>query len=223
MTLLDRRWGALAAGLLTFWLTTLNSPALQQSAPATTQRSGEAGPPVSGKPANSKPGPRKNLAEQATESVANGAGPQKADDEGRTQLPMAVRKSVSFREIGPAISGGRVTAVVGVAGNPNIYYVGAADGGVFRTNDGGISWKAIFQHESVLSIGALAVDPLNPNIVWAGTGEANVRNTVSPGNGIYKSTDGGAHWKCMGLEGTFQISHIVIDPHHPNTVIVAAM
>src|SRR5271169_7069145 len=158
-----------------------------------------------------------------TTQRSNEAGPQKADDEGRTRLPMEVRKSVSFREIGPAISGGRVPAVVGVAGNPDIYYIGAADGGVFRTNDGGITWKALFQHESVLSIGALAVDPLNPNIVWAGTGEANVRNTVSPGNGIYKSTDGGGHWKRMGLEGTYQISHVLIDPHHPNTVLVAAM
>jgi photosystem II stability/assembly factor-like uncharacterized protein len=151
------------------------------------------------------------------------AGPQKADDEGRTRLPMEVRKSVSFREIGPAISGGRVPAVVGVASNPDLYYIGAADGGVFRTNDGGITWKALFQHESVMAIGALAVDPMNPNIAWAGTGEANVRNTVSPGNGIYKSTDGGGHWKRVGLDGTYQISHIVIDPHHPNTVLVAAM
>jgi len=162
------------------------------------------------------------LAQEAA-SPATEAGPQKADDEGRTRLPMEVRKSVSFREIGPAISGGRVPAVVGIPGNPDIYYIGAADGGVFRTNDGGITWKALFQHESVMSIGALAVDPTNTNIVWAGTGEANVRNTVSPGNGIYKSTDGGEHWKRMGLEGTYQISRVLIDPHHPNTVLVAAM
>jgi photosystem II stability/assembly factor-like uncharacterized protein len=138
-------------------------------------------------------------------------------------LPIEVRKSVSFREIGPAISGGRVSAVAGVPGDSDTYYVGAADGSVFRTNDGGISWKALFQHESVASIGALALDPTNPEIVWAGTGEANVRNNVSFGDGIYKSTDGGAHWKRMGLEASFQISRIVIDPHHPNTVIVAAM
>ena len=132
MTLLDRCCGVLATSLLTFFLTTANSSALQEGPPAATQTSSE-------------------------------AGPQKADDEGRTRLPMEVRKSVSFREIGPAISGGRVTAVVGVAGNPDLYYVGAADGGVFRTTDGGITWKALFQHESVASIGALAVDPLNPN------------------------------------------------------------
>jgi len=151
------------------------------------------------------------------------SGPQKANDEGRTELPMVVRRSIGFREIGPAISGGRVTAVAGVAGKPGIYFVGAADGGIFRTDDGGTTWKALFQHEEVASIGALAVDPVNPGVVWAGTGEANVRNDVSFGDGIYKSTDGGAHWKRMGLEHSFQISRIEIDPHHPDTVVVATM
>ncbi len=158
-----------------------------------------------------------------TVPFAGPSGPQQANDEGRTELPMVVRRSISFREIGPAISGGRVTAVVGVAGHPGLYYVGAADGGIFRTDDGGTTWKALFQHENVASIGALAVDPQNPGILWAGTGEANVRNDVSFGDGIYKSTDGGAHWKHMGLDHSFQISRIVIDPHHPNTVLVATM
>ena len=154
---------------------------------------------------------------------AGPAGPQQANDEGRTELPMLVRRSISFREIGPAISGGRVTAVAGVPGCNQIYYVGAADGGIFRTADGGITWKALFQHQGVASIGALAIDPVNPSIVWAGTGEANIRNDVSFGDGIYKSTDGGQHWKHLGLEHSFQISRIVIDPNHPDTVLVAAM
>jgi photosystem II stability/assembly factor-like uncharacterized protein len=151
------------------------------------------------------------------------AGPQKANDQGRTELPMVVQKSIAFREIGPAVTGGRVSAVAGVAGNANVYYVGAADGGVFSTADGGVTWKAEFQHEPVASIGALAVDPQNPSVVWAGTGEANVRTDVSYGDGVYKSTDGGAHWKWMGLKNSFQISRIVIDPHHPDTVLVAVM
>jgi photosystem II stability/assembly factor-like uncharacterized protein len=154
---------------------------------------------------------------------AGASGPQQANDEGRTELPMVVRRSIGFREIGPAISGGRVTAVAGVAGKPGVYFVGAADGGIFRTEDGGTTWKALFQHQDVASIGALAVDPVNPGVVWAGTGEANVRNDVSFGDGIYRSTDGGAHWKRMGLEHSFQISRIVIDPHHPDTVLAAAM
>ncbi len=180
--------------------------------------------PAAAKPATRKREPANDVADASLASAtANQAGSQKADDEGRTQLPMAVRKSVSFREIGPAISGGRVSAVAGVPGNSDTYYVGAAAGGIFRTNDGGMTWKALFQHESTASIGALAVDPTNPEIIWAGTGEANVRNNVSFGDGVYKSTDGGAHWKRMGLEESFQISRIVIDPLHPNTVLVAAM
>ncbi|MFP5230936.1 MAG: VPS10 domain-containing protein [Acidobacteriota bacterium] len=158
-----------------------------------------------------------------TSPFAGPSGPQQANDEGRTELPMVVRRSIAFREIGPAISGGRVTAVAGVPGKPGVYFVGAADGGIFRTEDGGTTWKALFQHEAVASIGALAVDPVNPGVIWAGTGEANVRNDVSFGDGIYKSTDNGNHWKRMGLEHSFQISRIVIDPHHPGTVWVAAM
>src|SRR6185312_14400220 len=150
-------------------------------------------------------------------------GPQQEDSQGRSQLPMKVGDSIHFREIGPAISGGRVTAVVGVAGNPQIYYVGAADGGIFRTENGGMTWKALFQHQPVASIGALAVDPRNPAVIWAGTGESSVRNDVSYGDGIYKSTDAGLHWKHLGLERTFQISRIAVDPLNPDTVLVAAM
>jgi len=151
------------------------------------------------------------------------AGQQQEDSRGRTQLPMKVGESIHFREIGPAISGGRVSSVVGVAGNPGIYYVGAADGGIFRTEDGGMTWKALFQHQPVASIGALAIDPRNPSVIWAGTGEAAVRNDISYGDGIYKSTDAGAHWQHLGLEHTFQISRIAIDPLQPDTVLVAAM
>jgi photosystem II stability/assembly factor-like uncharacterized protein len=159
----------------------------------------------------------------ANEPFAGPAGPQQANREGRTELPMVVRRSIAFREIGPAASGGRVTAVAGVAGNPNVYYVGSADGGVFRTDDGGMVWKAYFQHQHVASIGAIAVDPQNPDVVWVGTGEANIRNDVSFGNGVYRSTDGGKTWQHLGLDQTFQISAIAIDPLDPNTVFVAAM
>ncbi|HEX3985477.1 MAG TPA: hypothetical protein VHX13_02615 [Acidobacteriaceae bacterium] len=159
----------------------------------------------------------------SNEPFAGAAGPQQANREGRTELPMVVRKSIAFREIGPAISGGRVTAVAGVAGNPNVYYVGAADGGVFRSDDGGTTWKAYFQHQAVASIGAMAVDPRNPDVVWIGTGEANVRNDISFGDGVYKSTDGGKTWQHLGLDRTYQISAIAIDPLDPSTVFVAAM
>ena len=151
------------------------------------------------------------------------AGPQTENHQGFTELPLPVGTSIHFRGIGPAITGGRVTAVVGVEGNANLYYVGTADGGVFRTENGGTTWKALFQHQNVASIGALAIDPRNPSVIWAGTGEANVRNDVSFGDGIYKSTDGGRHWKRVGLAHTFQISRIVINSHNPNIVLVAAM
>ncbi|HEX8725644.1 MAG TPA: hypothetical protein VF737_09665 [Gemmatimonadaceae bacterium] len=151
------------------------------------------------------------------------AAAQQADHDGRTLLPMKVARSIAFRSIGPAVSGGRVSAVAGVSGQSDTYYVGTADGGIFRTTNGGITWTAEFQHQHALSIGALAVDPVNPEVVWAGTGEGNVRNNVSFGDGVFRSTDGGAHWTSMGLANTRQIPRIVIDPNDPNTVFVAAM
>jgi photosystem II stability/assembly factor-like uncharacterized protein len=151
------------------------------------------------------------------------AGPQTENHQGLAALPLRVGSSIHFREIGPAVTGGRVTAVVGVEGNANLYYVGTADGGIFRTDNGGTTWKALFQHQKVASIGAIAIDPRNPSVIWVGTGEANVRNDVSFGDGVYKSTDGGRHWKRVGLAHTFQISRIVVNPHNPNIVLVAAM
>ena len=99
--------------------------------------------------------------------------------------------NLRFRNLGPAASGGRITAVVGVPGNPNIYYAGAGGGGVFKTTNGGTTWKAIFEHEATSSIGAIALAASNPNLVWVGTGEANVRNDVIAGAGVYMSPDSG--------------------------------
>jgi len=139
----------------------------------------------------------------------------------------AVAKDVfahlKFRDLGPAIAGGRVTAVAGIPGNTRIYYVGAAGGGVFKTVDGGLSWQAIFKHEATSSIGAIALAPSNPNLVWVGTGEANIRNDVIPGAGVYLSPDAGKTWKRMGLEHVGQIGRIAVDPHDPDHVVVAAL
>ena len=154
---------------------------------------------------------------------ATPAGPQQENSHGRTLLPMPVSSRVHFRQIGPALAGGRVTAVAGVPGNPRVYYVGGADGGVFRTDDGGMTWTALFQHQAVASVGALAVDPRNPAVVWIGTGESNVRNDISYGDGVYVSHDSGAHWRHVGLSGTLQISSILVNPHHSGTVLVGAM
>ncbi len=131
--------------------------------------------------------------------------------------------ALKFRNIGPAIGGGRVSAVVGIPGQPNIYYIGAAGGGVFKTTDGGFSWKAIFEKEPVSSIGAIALAPSNPNLIWVGTGESNIRNDVLNGKGVYYSPDGGTTWKCMGLTNVGQVSKIIIDPSNPKIIFVAAL
>ncbi|HET6199282.1 MAG TPA: hypothetical protein VFD93_03000 [Candidatus Acidoferrales bacterium] len=131
--------------------------------------------------------------------------------------------NLKFRDLGPAAAGGRVAAVAGVPGEPNVYYVGAGGGGVFKTVDGGLTWKAIFEHESTASIGAIAIAPSNPNYVWVGTGEGNIRNDIIDGDGVYFSADAGNSWKFMGLAGTQQITDIVVDPNDPNTVFVGAL
>ncbi len=127
------------------------------------------------------------------------------------------------RDLGPAIAGGRVSAVAGIAGNPRVYYVGAAAGGVWKTTDGGMSWKPIFAHEATASIGAIAVAPSNPSLVWVGTGEPNIRNDIMDGAGIYLSTDAGKTFKRMGLAHAGQIGKIIIDPHNPDHVVVAVV
>lgn len=126
-----------------------------------------------------------------------------------------------WRHIGPI--GNRVSAVVGVPGQPHVYYVGAASGGIFKTEDGGAHWTPIFDGQPAASIGSLAVAPSDPNVVWAGTGETFIRSNVSIGNGIYKSTDAGKTWSHMGLEETGRIGRIVIDPRNPDVALAAAM
>ena len=129
--------------------------------------------------------------------------------------------ALRFRYIGPV--GNRVTSVVGIPGQPNIYYVGAASGGIWKTTDGGVHWEPLFDSQPVSSIGALAIAPSNPNVVWAGTGEPWIRSHISVGQGVYKSTDAGKTWTLMGLEKTGRISRIVIDPKNPDVVLVGAL
>ncbi len=129
--------------------------------------------------------------------------------------------ALRYRHIGP--TGNRLTSVVGIPGQPNIYYAGAASGGIWKTIDGGVHWDPIFDDQPVSSIGALAIAPSDPNIVWAGTGEPWIRSHISVGEGIYKSTDAGKTWKLMGLEKTGRISRVVIDPKNPDIVLVGAL
>ena len=128
-----------------------------------------------------------------------------------------------FRFIGPTV-GNRVAAVAGVSGDPNVYYAGAASGGVWKTTDGGARWLPIFDKEPVAAIGALAVAPSDPNVVWAGTGEAwAIRDSDVMGNGVYKSTDAGKTWTHMGLDATGRIGRVIVNPRDANNVFVCAL
>lgn len=137
--------------------------------------------------------------------------------------PPAIDSALRWRAIGPAATGGRVTAVAGVPGDPAILYVGTAAGGIFKSLNGGTTWKQVFSDAPVSSIGALAVAPSDPNVVWVGTGEANPRNDVSFGNGVYWSGDGGSTWSHRGLDDSRHIARIVVDPQHPGTAYAAAL
>lgn len=127
------------------------------------------------------------------------------------------------RSIGPASMSGRVAAVDVVESNKDIIYVGAATGGVWKSVDGGLNFTPIFDDQPVAAVGAVAVFQPSPDIVWVGTGEGNPRNSMSVGNGIYKSVDGGRTWQHLGLEKTERIHRILTHPRDPNTVWVAAM
>ncbi|MEE4279425.1 MAG: hypothetical protein V2I82_13235 [Halieaceae bacterium] len=130
-------------------------------------------------------------------------------------------EQLEFRHIGPI--GNRVISATGIPGDPMTYYVGAASGGIWKTTDGGLNWKPVFDGERVHSIGALALAPSDPEIVYAGTGESYIRSNVSIGNGVWKSTDGGDSWTHLGLDNTARISRIVVHPSKPEVVYVAAL
>ena len=131
-------------------------------------------------------------------------------------------KGMKWRSIGP-YRGGRVLAVTGIPGDPTTYYFGGVAGGVWKSTDSGSSWKPTFDHESVSSIGAIAVADSNHNVIYVGTGEACIRGNISYGDGVYKSTDGGHSWKNIGLRDTRHIGAIIVNPRNPDIVFVAAL
>ncbi|MEO6051766.1 MAG: hypothetical protein ABIP78_10605 [Pyrinomonadaceae bacterium] len=130
--------------------------------------------------------------------------------------------SLKFREIGPATMGGRIDDIEVVPSDSRIIYAATATGGIMKSVNGGTSWIMIFDKESVPGVGDIAISPSNPSIIWAGTGEANNRQSSSWGDGIYKSMDAGKTWKLMGLAGTLHIARIVVHPTNPDIVFVAA-
>ena len=133
-------------------------------------------------------------------------------------------QAMRWRQIGP-FRAGRVTAVAGIAGNAAIYYMGTPGGGLWKTIDGGTIWTPIFdQIRTTSSIGAVSVAPSNPNIIYVGTGDVSmVGGSVNFGDGVYRSTDAGKTWQHIGLEETEHIGNLFIDPHDPNTVVIAAL
>lgn len=131
--------------------------------------------------------------------------------------------NLEWRAIGPVNMGGRVADVEGVPGDINTVYVGAASGGIWKTTDGGMTFKSVFDEQEVASIGDMGMAPQNPEVIYAGTGESNVRNSVSVGTGVYKTTDGGESWAFLGLEETRHISRVLVSSQDENTVFVGAL
>jgi photosystem II stability/assembly factor-like uncharacterized protein len=152
-------------------------------------------------------------------STPAAAGAQQA--EGEAKGPW---KALQYRLVGP-FRGGRVVAVSGVVGEPNTYYFGGVAGGVWKTTDGGLNWAPLTDKTKEMSpaIGALAVSESDPNVIYAGTGEACIRGNVVGGNGVYKSADAGKSWRLVGLADTHAVGRIIIDPKNPDRVFVAAL
>ena len=158
--------------------------------------------------------------QKAEAAEAQTAKEQNLDDE-QDKGPW---KNLKYRLVGP-FRGGRVVAVSGVVGQENVYYFGAAAGGVWKTTDGGLNWKPIFDKTkgASASIGAIAVSESDPNVIYVGTGEACIRGNVVGGNGVYKSIDAGKTWRFVGLGDTHAIGRVAVNPKNPDIAFVAAL
>ena len=132
-------------------------------------------------------------------------------------------KEFAFRGLGPDLTTGRISDIAIDPRNPNVWYVAASAGNLWKTENRGNTWTPIFENYGSYSLGAVTVDPKDSNIVWLGTGENNNQRSVSYGDGVYKSTDAGKTWKRMGLENSEHIQNIVVDPHNSSVVYVTAI
>ncbi len=149
------------------------------------------------------------------------SGRARSDDASASGDPEGPFKELKYRSIGPA-TGGRVCRVAGVPGNPLVYFAATASGGVWRSLDGGLSWKCVTDKLPTSTAGSIAIAPSDPNIVYMGSGEANIRNNVVPGNGIYKSTDGGSNWTQVWKQDG-QIGTMAVHPRNPDIAFAAVL
>jgi hypothetical protein len=154
-----------------------------------------------------------------TLATAGTLSAQSAQTAATAKVDSETISGLGARNIGSAAMSGRVSALAAVhEGNRLTVYIGAASGGVWKSLNGGTTYKPVFDKQPVQSIGAIAIDPTNPKVIWVGTGESWTRNSVSIGDGIYRSVDGGDNWTNMGLRESERIAKILIDPTAPNTV-----
>lgn len=139
------------------------------------------------------------------------------------KLDLSLFETIKPRSIGPAGMSGRITAIDVVVSNPDIMYIGAASGGLWKSTSGGATFDPIFDNQTSASIGAIAIQQSNPSVIWVGTGEGNPRNSLNGGDGLYKSLDGGKSWMKVGLEKTRHIHRIIVHPDNPDVVWVGAI
>ncbi len=140
--------------------------------------------------------------------------------QGKNKIDSSLFGDIKARNIGPAVMSGRITCIDVVEKDKNTMYIGTAGGGVWKSKDGGITFESVFDKHT-MSVGCITVDQKKPDIVWVGTGEINMRNSVSVGTGIYRTVDGGKTWKSMGLKDSERISTIIVDPNNSDIVYAA--
>src|SRR5215813_12350027 len=175
------------------------------------------------KPKKPKPAENKPAATQPATSAETPSQPAAAASEDEEE-PKGPWHGLTWRLVGP-FRGGRVLAVSGVVGDTHTYYFGGVAGGVWKSTDGGLSWRPMTDKTKDMSasIGAIAVAPSDPNVIYAGTGEACIRGNIVAGNGVYKSIDGGKTWNAMGLQDTLAIGRLIVHPKNADIAFVAAL
>jgi len=157
-------------------------------------------------------------------SIATSSAARQASWEQRLALTAASPfRGLSWRAVGPKASGGRIESIDAVPGDPSTIYLGVGSGNVWKTENGGLTWRPIFEHESTFTIGALAVSRSRPGLIWVGTGESLMARSSFAGTGMFKSTDDGQTWKNVGLSETHHIGRVLLDPRNPDVVYVAAL